>query len=196
MIIRGWAARALSPILRCHDLMVSRLTGRGLLVAYTLALLGCSSVTATRRPTSPAEASRIVSTTGGREVRVEFESPRGPEIRRGVLVPFDANTFVVVEASGQRLGVPFQATRTITYNDRGKGAGIGFLVGAIPGFLLGFAAGATLADCHAFGANEDKPCSSNTVTTGLEVGLAGGLLGGALGAALGAVAGHSTTLTF
>jgi hypothetical protein len=172
---------------------------RTVAIALTLCTLvgaACSSTTTYRRPTTPTEAKQILAQPGNSETELVVESAQGPHVRKGVLTPFDAQRFVVTDPSGQRSTILFQDTRSIAYKEHGKSALVGFLIGALPGFISGMAAGSMLGDCHAFGANEDKSCSGHSLSTGLGMGAVAGLVTGGIGAAIGAAIGHKTTITF
>jgi hypothetical protein len=177
-------------------MLLSRIVG-ALLVVCAFAGVGCSTNSTIRQPTSPAEAAQILAGPGSRAVRLEIEFPEGPEVLRGALSPFDADTFTIVEPSGQKRSVPFQDVRSITYNDRFKGLRNGFLVGAISGFL----AGALLSrdwcsdrgDMRSTDDSWSSSCNGNNL---IQAGLASGLVAGVIGGVAGVVIGHPTILTF
>ena len=174
--------------------MLPNRTAWSLLFVCALAGWGCSSTTTIRRPASPAEAAQILAEPGSREVELAIESPNGPMGIRGVLAPFDANTFIVADRSGQRFSIPFQYTRSITYTSGPKGAGIGFLIGVVPGFVSGLVLGWKLSGI----CGDSSSCnnSASAPAWGLLAGSIGGLVTGAIGAAVGAIVGSKTTLTF
>ena len=132
---------------------------------------------------------------GKKEVEVKFWTVRGQASRRGVVAPLDAGAFLLRETSGASNRIPFSSTQSMSFNDHGKGAMIGFIAGAASGALVGFIAGSAYGGvCR----SSDTPCSAQDRS--MEIGgigaLIGGLSFGLLGGVIGALAGYRTTLTF
>ena len=169
--------------------------------------VACSNTKAIQRPDllPPAQgivqARAIIQSFAGKEVDVELSSSQsgnqqasGP-IRTGRLDLLDGQSYLLYEAPERVYTVPFQNTRSITRNDRSKGATVGLVVGAV----LGAAVGAVLgAMASTLGCDEDYapprcPSEAKPAAGGAVVGA---LLMGAVGAGVGALIGHRTTFTF
>lgn len=183
-----------------HGLMLRIRGFLGPLLVWTLAA-GCTSTASYRRPSTPTEAASILAEPGKREVALVVAFPKGSEVRRGTLAPFDAHKFVFTEASGQRSSVLFQQTRSITYQNPGKGALVGALIGFIPGFLAGYVVGHALTTCDDSSGGDyeyHRSCTSasSSLGTSMAFGATSGLLSAGIGAAIGAALTYKRTITF
>jgi hypothetical protein len=177
-----------------------------LVVAVSIPGAACSNTRTVQRPDllPPAQgivqARAIIQSFAGKEVDVEI-SPSQPgiqqasgPIRTGRLDLLDGQGYLLYEAPERVHRIPFESTRSITRNDRGKSATVGLVVGAV----LGAAVGAVLGDmASTLGCTDDSPrrCPSEAKPAAAGA-LVGALLMGAVGAGVGALVGHRTTFTF
>jgi hypothetical protein len=170
-----------------------------LVAAFLIPAVGCSSTIAVHRPVTLADAQQVTHAAADRVVKVEVVAPDRPavqpEARKGVLAIQDGGAFVLRSPPEEPRRIPFERTRSVVVQDRGKGALEGFVAGAIPGALVGLVLGSVFdeAGCSEDGSGSRTICSHDATVT---LGLAGGVLAGLIGALVGAAAGHRTTFTF
>lgn len=175
-----------------------------------------------------AQANLITHAFGGREVDVEIvpgtletEKPTGAgtlteaqfpsrlsekalgmekPIRNGTLAPLDWKSFLLYETPKEAVRIPFGRTRSISTNDRGRGALYGMLVGAIPGALAGVFAGLSVGNVNCVGdpsTSMSRQCHFTDYAKPIAyLGVLGALLTAGAGAGIGAAIGHRTTFTF
>ena len=175
-----------------------------------------------------AQANLITHAFGGREVDVEIVpgtleivKPTGPgtlteahlpprlsnkalemerPIRNGTLAPLDVKSYLLYETPEEAIRIPFERTRSISNNDRGRGALYGMLVGAIPGALAGVLLGFYAGGMSCVGEDEtgmSRQCHfADYAKPIFGFGVLGALLTGGAGAGIGAAIGHRTTFTF
>jgi hypothetical protein len=175
-----------------------------------------------------AQVNSITHAFGGREVDVEIvpgpletEKPTGADtlteahlpprqweealemerpILNGTLAPLDGTSYLLYETPGEAIRIPFESTRSISTNDRGRGALYGMLVGAIPGALAGILLGFYAGGMSCVGEDENgmsRPCHfADYAKPIVGFGVLGALLTGGAGAGIGAAIGHRTTFTF
>jgi hypothetical protein len=170
-----------------------------LVAASLVPAVGCSSTIAVHKPVTLAEAQQVTHAAADRVVKVEVVAPdrpaAPPEVRKGVLTLEDGGAFVLRSPPEEPSRIPFERTRSVVVQDRGKGALEGFLAGAIPGALVGLVLGSAFDEmgCSEDGSGSKTICSHNAAVA---LGVSGAVLAGLIGALVGAGIGHRTTFTF
>jgi hypothetical protein len=177
---------------------------------------GCSTTIAAHRPLSDPALAEVNQSIEGRAARVVLgEGPeQNADVRRArrsvmreasldikeVQVERDTTRWLELrpraESEWRPTEAPTASLKSITVQNRARGAGEAFLIGfvggaVVSGFAAGVAAGGAspgeISGCPSFG------CS---LEFGAVVGLAGGLVAGLLALPIGALIGHTTTIQF
>jgi len=149
------------------------------------------------------EASALVRMWAGKEVVVEL-SPSGEAPRttsgkslKGTLAHLDGTSFVLWETPQKADRLRFEDTRSVSFNDRSRGAKDGALIGAGAGGVAGLVLGSYAGQMACQG--EDSNGQSPSCRPGAAMAtwaLAGALLVGFVGLLVGAGVGHQETMTF
>ena len=184
--------------------MTSLRSVSALLLACVIPSLGCSNTIAVRKPVTAAEAQEVTSAVDGRDVKVEVLTSAAPnagaEVQSGSLSTRDDGSFTLRPPNEAAIDIPFERTRSVSFEDRGKGAGEGALVGFFPGLIGGIAMGSAVealscSSCDGNPCPPSSPCKNGGSTT-LLLGLGLGAVTALIGAGIGALIGHRTTFTF
>jgi len=175
-----------------------------LLLACLIPNVGCSNTIAVRKPVTAAEAQEVTSAVDGRGVKVAVLTSAAPnagaEIRSGSLSTRDDGSFALRAPNDAAIEIPFERTRSVSFEDRGKGAAEGAAVGFFPGLIGGIAMGSAVEalSCSSCDANPCPPSSAcnRGGSISLLFGLGLGAVTALVGAGIGALIGHRTTFTF
>ena len=167
-----------------------------LLAASLLAPLGCVSHMVLPADPTAAQQERANRALHGRSAELTFANGQtvDRDTARRVALPGDGTiTFSSSPASasvGYWTRIPIAQVRTINTVDHWRGAAIGFLAGAVPGFVV------TSLELALFCAEPYVHCSyGDSLGLGAAVALLTGLVTGAIGAAIGGAAGAGAVVT-
>ena len=147
-------------------------------------------------------AAGIVEKARSQQVDVEFHSPGTPpskpnQVRAARLTMNDRDFLLQQDSKIPPLEIPFEDARRIQYRNHSEGALYGFLIGSIPGVVMGFALGAYANAMACSGSDQEDvdACHNHSDPTWKAV-LGLGLVTGGIGALIGALVGHRTVYTF
>jgi hypothetical protein len=168
---------------------------RVLLAASLLAPMGCVNHMVLPADPTASQQERANRAVDGRSAELTLANGQAIDrhTARTIALPGDGTVAFSSSPASASVGywtrIPIAEVRTINTVDHWRGAAVGFLIGAVPGFVSGVLEVAALC-------SEPYPhCTGDSFGLGAAFALLTGLLVGGIGAALGGAAGDGEVVT-